>query len=160
MSSMNDKSFISRTQESERDKIGLGKRGWITLFCLVCLVVIFNDLGATALFEPDEGRNAEKAREILLLGDWVKPYENFLTTLDKPLIAPEDQMAFYGTYLEGIPFYCASIDLSGSWKRGGEPTRGLIPMLPCAEGYPLPNTGKSCLPMTSLPNSGSEMKRC
>ena len=59
MSSMNNKGFISRTHESERDKIGLGERGWITLLCLVCLVVIFSDLGGTALFEPDEGRNAE-----------------------------------------------------------------------------------------------------
>ena len=85
MSSMNNKGFISRTHESERDKIGLGERGWITLLCLVCLVVIFSDLGGTALFEPDEGRNAEKAREILLLGDWETPHENFLTTLDKPM---------------------------------------------------------------------------
>jgi len=29
---------------------------------------------------PDEGRNAEKAREILLLRDWVTPYQNFLPT--------------------------------------------------------------------------------
>ena len=85
MSSMNNKGCISRTHESERDKIGLGERGWITLLYLVCLVVIFSDLGGTALFEPDEGRNAEKAREILLLGDWVTPYGNFVTTLDKPM---------------------------------------------------------------------------
>ena len=82
---MNDKSFAARTEEKETEKTGLGERGWIALFCLVCLVVIFNDLGGAALFEPDEGRNAEKAREILLLGDWVTPYENFLTTLDKPM---------------------------------------------------------------------------
>jgi 4-amino-4-deoxy-L-arabinose transferase-like glycosyltransferase len=52
---------------------------------LVCLVVVFYSLGNSALFEPDEGRNAEKAREILLLGDWVTPHENFLPTLDKPI---------------------------------------------------------------------------
>jgi 4-amino-4-deoxy-L-arabinose transferase-like glycosyltransferase len=43
------------------------------------------DLGAPALFEPNEGRNAEKAREILVLGDWVTPHENFLPVLDKPM---------------------------------------------------------------------------
>ena len=37
------------------------------------------------MFDPDEGRNAEKAREILLLDDWVTPYENFLPALDKPV---------------------------------------------------------------------------
>jgi 4-amino-4-deoxy-L-arabinose transferase-like glycosyltransferase len=63
----------------------LSEPGWLWVFCVVCLVVIFTNLGGAALFEPDEGRNAEKAREILLLGDWVTPYENFLTTLDKPI---------------------------------------------------------------------------
>jgi 4-amino-4-deoxy-L-arabinose transferase-like glycosyltransferase len=58
------------------------------LLCLLGLVVVFVNLGSADLFEPDEGRNAEKAREILLLKDWVTPHENFLPVLDKP-------MAFY-----------------------------------------------------------------
>src|SRR5947207_3916256 len=52
---------------------------------LLCAVVLFVDLGGPALFDPDEGRNAEKAREILLLHDWVTPHENFLAVLDKPM---------------------------------------------------------------------------
>jgi 4-amino-4-deoxy-L-arabinose transferase-like glycosyltransferase len=52
---------------------------------LLCAVVLFVDLGRPALFDPDEGRNAEKAREILLLNDWVTPHENFLAVLDKPI---------------------------------------------------------------------------
>lgn len=48
-------------------------------------MIVFFGLGNSGLFEPDEGRNAEKAREILLLGDWVTPHENFLPTLDKPI---------------------------------------------------------------------------
>ncbi len=52
---------------------------------LVCAVALFVNLGAPALFEPDEGRNAEKAREILLLGDWITPHENFAVVLDKPI---------------------------------------------------------------------------
>jgi len=52
---------------------------------LLCAVVLFVDLGGPALFDPDEGRNAEKAREILLLHDWVTPHENFLAVLDKPI---------------------------------------------------------------------------
>ena len=42
---MNNKGFISSAHEREKDKSGLGKRGWITLLCLVCLVVVFSDLG-------------------------------------------------------------------------------------------------------------------
>jgi 4-amino-4-deoxy-L-arabinose transferase-like glycosyltransferase len=55
------------------------------LLCLVCVIVLFVNLGSADFFEPDEGRNAEKAREILLLNDWVTPHENFLPVLDKPM---------------------------------------------------------------------------
>jgi 4-amino-4-deoxy-L-arabinose transferase-like glycosyltransferase len=47
--------------------------------------VVFYQLGGAAFFEPDEGRNAEKAREILSLGDWQTPHENFHPALDKPI---------------------------------------------------------------------------
>ncbi len=49
------------------------------------LLILFYRLGAPALFEPDEGRNAEKAREILVLNDWITPHENFHAVLDKPI---------------------------------------------------------------------------
>ena len=48
-------------------------------------VVIFHNLGAAHLFEPDEGRNAERARELLLLNNWAIPHENFLPALDKTI---------------------------------------------------------------------------
>lgn len=49
------------------------------------LLILFYRLGGPALFEPDEGRNAEKAREILVLNDWITPHENFHAVLDKPI---------------------------------------------------------------------------
>ncbi|HWH79082.1 MAG TPA: glycosyltransferase family 39 protein [Candidatus Binatus sp.] len=49
------------------------------------LVVLFFGLGKAQLFEPDEGRNAEIAREILVSGDWVTPHNDFLPALDKPM---------------------------------------------------------------------------
>ena len=49
------------------------------------VAALFFQLGAAPLFEPDEGRNAEKAREILVLRDWVTPHENFHPVLDKPI---------------------------------------------------------------------------
>ncbi len=52
---------------------------------MLCGFVFFYHLGAAALFEPDEGRNADKARDILLLNDWVTPYTNFVPALDKPI---------------------------------------------------------------------------
>lgn len=56
---------------------------WV--FALLCLIVLFANLGSAALFEPDEGRNAEVGREILLLKDWVTPHYNFIPRLDKPI---------------------------------------------------------------------------
>src|SRR5438445_5841186 len=82
---MIDQSNISQSIASQKRVSGIGERSWFWLVCLVCLVIVFSSLGSSALFEPDEGRNAEKAREILLLGDWVTPYQNFLPTLDKPI---------------------------------------------------------------------------
>lgn len=52
---------------------------------LFCLFILFHNLGGAALFEPDEGRNSEIAREILLLNDWVTPHDNFVPALDKPV---------------------------------------------------------------------------
>jgi 4-amino-4-deoxy-L-arabinose transferase-like glycosyltransferase len=59
---------------------------WLPLLLWVGIVAaLFYQLGAAALFEPDEGRNAEKAREILVLNEWVTPHENFHPVLDKPI---------------------------------------------------------------------------
>ena len=52
----------------------------------VCAALLVANLGRAGLFEPDEGRNAEIAREILLLKDWVTPHYDFLPRLDKPIL--------------------------------------------------------------------------
>ena len=55
----------------------------LLLFVLAgCL--FFVGLGSLPLLEPDEGRNAEVAREMLASGDWATPHYDGLPYLDKP----------------------------------------------------------------------------
>jgi 4-amino-4-deoxy-L-arabinose transferase-like glycosyltransferase len=51
---------------------------------LVAGWVLFARLGALPLIEPDEGRNAEVAREMLVTGAWLVPTLDGLPYLDKP----------------------------------------------------------------------------
>ena len=61
------------------------QRWLVWLFWIAAAGILLFQLGGAALFDPDEGRNSEKAREILLLNDWVTPHENFYPVLDKPM---------------------------------------------------------------------------
>ncbi len=53
---------------------------------VVLVLPFFACLGSWPLIEPDEGRNAEVAREMLALGHWSVPHFNFLPYLDKPVL--------------------------------------------------------------------------
>src|SRR5262245_50086246 len=52
----------------------------------IAVVPFFFRLGAWRLIEPDEGRNAEVAREMFATGCWSVPHFNGLPYLDKPVM--------------------------------------------------------------------------
>jgi 4-amino-4-deoxy-L-arabinose transferase-like glycosyltransferase len=54
------------------------------LAVVIVLVVLFARLGELPFRDPDEGRNAEVAREMNLSGAWLVPTYDGLTYLDKP----------------------------------------------------------------------------
>lgn len=60
--------------------------GETVLLLLLAGVLFFIRLGSLPLMEPDEGRNAEVAREMLVTHDWITPHFNTLTYLDKPAV--------------------------------------------------------------------------
>jgi hypothetical protein len=56
----------------------------LSILLLVSACLFFVGLGRLPLLEPDEGRNAEVAREMLVSHDWITPHYDHLTYLDKP----------------------------------------------------------------------------
>jgi len=66
------------------------RRGFPALHFFLLLVVaacmFFAGIGRLALIEPDEGRNAEVAREMLAKSDWITPHYDNFAYLDKPPI--------------------------------------------------------------------------
>ncbi|NJD32692.1 MAG: phospholipid carrier-dependent glycosyltransferase [Gammaproteobacteria bacterium] len=56
--------------------------GWFALL----LVVMFAWVGSYPLMQPDEGRNAEVAREMVASGNYVVPHLNGLPYVDKPAL--------------------------------------------------------------------------
>lgn len=60
--------------------------GYLALVLLLAAASILIGLDAIPLTDPDEGRNAEVAREMLMTGSFLVPSYNGLTYLDKPAL--------------------------------------------------------------------------
>ena len=71
---------------SESTGITSGLKPLLSLLLLLVLAgcLFFAGLGSLPLLEPDEGRNAEAAREMLASGDWMTPHYDTFPYLDKP----------------------------------------------------------------------------
>jgi 4-amino-4-deoxy-L-arabinose transferase-like glycosyltransferase len=56
----------------------------LAIYALLAAILYLPGLGHPALWEPDEGRYAEIAREMVVSGDYVTPRDNFELYFEKP----------------------------------------------------------------------------
>jgi 4-amino-4-deoxy-L-arabinose transferase-like glycosyltransferase len=78
--------FTLIDDERRRARWSGSERTAVALLALLLLAAIAYQLGSRALFEPDEGRNAEVMREMSASGDYFVPRLNGLLFLDKPFL--------------------------------------------------------------------------
>jgi 4-amino-4-deoxy-L-arabinose transferase-like glycosyltransferase len=56
----------------------------LAIYALLAAIIYLPGLGRPALWEPDEGRYAEIAREMVVTGDYVTPHDDFELYFEKP----------------------------------------------------------------------------
>src|SRR5947207_6985510 len=64
----------------------LGSHVRLPMLLLAAALALGFNLGGYPLFDPDEGRNAEVAREMAATNDYVLPHLDGLPYLDKPIV--------------------------------------------------------------------------
>ena len=69
--------------------------GHVTILTAIWAVLTLPSLGATSLWDIDEGLNAEAAREMLESGNWIVPTFNFQPRTAKPALLYWLQVAAY-----------------------------------------------------------------
>ncbi|MCW5557969.1 MAG: glycosyltransferase family 39 protein, partial [Verrucomicrobiae bacterium] len=75
---------LARLSQSQSTGIFERFNGWLFLALAAAALTLAYRLGSLPLINPDEGRNAEIAREMKERGEWLIPTYNGVTRLDKP----------------------------------------------------------------------------
>lgn len=86
--------------------------GCLLILAAVCVFLFFSAPGFRSLYETDEARYAEIAREMVLSGDWVTPTLNYVKYFEKPpltywLVAVSYKMfGVSGASARLVPAFC------------------------------------------------------
>lgn len=101
------------------------RRRLIFGLCLLGVVVLYGwRLGARAMWEPDEPRYSEIAREMIVSGNWIEPRLDFLKYYEKPpltywITAVSFRLFGLGETAARIgPVIAALVLLAGTWFLG------------------------------------------
>ena len=76
----------------------LARTRWIALALLICYPLFLFQLGGWGFVDPDEGRYAEIAREMLARHDWVTPTLDTVKFFDKPPLLYWGMAASYSVF--------------------------------------------------------------
>ena len=93
----------------------------ITVFIALAGVIWFMLLGYRDLIDPDEGRYAEIAREMLSSGDWVTPRLNGFKYFEKPPLqywGSAISMILFGETNTAARIWCAGLGFIGALWAG------------------------------------------
>ena len=106
----------------------------VLLLLVLGAALYFVGLGSLPLLEPDEGRNAEVAREMLASGDWITPHYDTLPYLDKPpvffwLAAASFRIAGVSEWAARLPSALAALGtLFLAWFLARQMFSGAVPL--------------------------------
>src|SRR5437762_5613576 len=79
-----------------------------------CVALFYLPLGLRALWDSDEGRYAEIAREMLELKDWITPHLNYVVYFEKPPLTywlTALSLRVFGPTPFAARFWCATYGL-------------------------------------------------
>lgn len=126
---------------------------------LAALVVFFTWLGKPYLWDEDEPKNAECAREMLEAGNWSVPQFNYALRTDKPILLYWLMLSSYKTFGVGefaARFWSAALAVGTCWltyqlgRRLYRPTVGLWSGLAMASCLMFAVSGRAATPDSTL----------